>query len=512
MATLWRSIYENASTRVLALAFVFLIALTGFFLILGYNSQINLLENTEITKLESIANTLALQIDGDEHQQLLQKYPNVGQIDSNHRDPIYNKIHTLLQRTKLANNMDDEMYTLVYNNEQKIMEFGVTSGENPYYRAAYEKYPKALLENFETGGVLGQYESENGTWLSAYVPLKNSQGKTIALLEVDQSFDQFISLARSAALKKMLITLAVIVVIGFFFLRAMKNILRKEDVLTKQLLHNKALVEAKNKSITASIRYAKRIQEAILPSREKILGQFPNSFLYYQPRDIVSGDFYWYEEVEDGYIMAIADCTGHGVPGAFMSMIGHTLLNDIVVNQKTTKPSDILESLDRQIKNALHNSSETSAADGMDLAIVKVAKNFKSLQFSGANRPLILIREGELIEIKGTRRPIGGHEKVVAKHKFYNQEVDLLEGDTIYLFSDGYPDQLGGIKGKKFMTRKFKTLIHGMHNLAVNEQRELLHKSITNWMNPQEGEDKEVHPQTDDILVAGIHIKYEESA
>lgn len=261
----------------------------------------------------------------------------------------------------------------------------------------------------------------------------------------------------------------------------------------------KTVIELKNKDITDSIEYAKKIQDAILPSQSKLKEYLPENFILFRPRDIVSGDFYWFTHIKDQSIIAAVDCTGHGVPGGFMSMIGNTLLNKIVSEQREITPAKILNRLREEVIIALkqHGGAESDAKDGMDMAICMISDDKKQLQYSGAFNPLYLIRDGNLLETKADKQPIGTYyyEQNV---DFTNHVIELQKKDSIYIFSDGYADQFGGPNEKKFRTKSFKELLLKMNKKSMPDQKSILEKTIIDWM----GNVKQI----DDILVIGVRI------
>lgn len=247
-----------------------------------------------------------------------------------------------------------------------------------------------------------------------------------------------------------------------------------------------------------SILYAKRIQEAILPSKEEIDMALKNSMVLFRPKDIVSGDFYWYSEKHDRAIIAAADCTGHGVPGALMSMIGSSLLNEIVNEKGITNPAEILFALKQGVIKALNkHPSADQRKDGMDIALCSIPKIGNKIEFAGANNPLWLTRGEEIIEVKGDRQPVGIYGDNLDT-PYTNHEIEILKGDSIYIFSDGYADQFGGPNGKKFKYSQFKNLLLQIKPESMIKQRDLLNKTLENWMGHEE--------QIDDILVIGIQF------
>ena len=283
-----------------------------------------------------------------------------------------------------------------------------------------------------------------------------------------------------------------------YLLKKENKILEQKVVdRTKEISLKNDLLAEKNKHITDSINYARRIQYAAMRPEEHLYQLYDQAFILYQPKDIVSGDFYWYIKRGKHLIVAAADCTGHGVPGAFMSMLGIAYLNEIVGRMNKFVASDILEKLRDNVINALHQSdSADTAKDGMDIALIILDTETRKLQFSGAYNPLYIIREGELIEQKGDRMPIGVHAR--DKEAFSNHKVDLLAGDQLYFFTDGFADQFGGPKGKKMNYKRFKSLIIEQENQELPQQRENMLLAFNDWKGEQE--------QLDDVLVIGVKV------
>jgi serine phosphatase RsbU (regulator of sigma subunit) len=264
-------------------------------------------------------------------------------------------------------------------------------------------------------------------------------------------------------------------------------ILEKNDALNVAYTD----IAVKNTQITDSINYASRIQSSMLNKHEGLQKYIPQSFIFFQPKQVVSGDFYWYAEIDKKIIVAAVDCTGHGVPGAFMSLIGSNLMNSIVEQQRVTSPAEILKRLHSGVNKAL-NQTLTDNKDGMDAAICTIDKEKKSLLFSGAHNPLVLINNGEMNFFKGSRQSVGGKEE---QKSFDEIEIPFQAGARFYLYSDGYEDQFGGKDDRKFTSKKFKELLFEIHTKPMDEQGELIKKTINAW--------KEGYKQIDDILVMG---------
>lgn len=254
----------------------------------------------------------------------------------------------------------------------------------------------------------------------------------------------------------------------------------------------------KNMEMTNSLRYAQLIQRALLTKLAECRILFPESFVLWLPKDIVSGDFYWHHKIDNKYYIACVDCTGHGVPGAFMSMIGHQLLNKIVIEEGCTEPADVLKKMDAGIINAMQNETGMEMSDGMDIAFCRVDKEASELTFAGALRPLFYHNGNSLKEINGSKFPLGGMYNKFNDKDFRQQTVSYKNGDSIYLTSDGYYSQFGGTSGKKMMKRQFTQLLGNIGNKPIEEQYNSLRDHLNEWKGSEE--------QVDDVLVIGIKL------
>ncbi|NJL13571.1 MAG: SpoIIE family protein phosphatase [Microscillaceae bacterium] len=273
-----------------------------------------------------------------------------------------------------------------------------------------------------------------------------------------------------------------------------------------EIIRQNQIIEKKNQNITASITYASRIQKAIIGNEDAITSNFKESFILIKPKDIVSGDFYWFTEVKRSgsikggddrqtiffKIIAAADCTGHGIPGAFMTVMGNALLDEIINENKVTNPSRILSVLDRKL---LMKLQQHNVNDGMDMALLVFDDENQRVSFSGANNPLYYVREGQIYQVKGSKFPIGSAQ-YRQKKKFDLHHVDYLPGDVYYIFSDGFQDQFGGELGQKYYKKRFREFLLAISHLPLREQKKHLEDELRQW----QGE----HPQTDDILIIGI--------
>ena len=295
------------------------------------------------------------------------------------------------------------------------------------------------------------------------------------------------------------VILVVVIIVVYINIRE-KNLVKEKVVLevkvkerTAEVVQKSMEIEEKNRDITASIRYAERIQRAMLPREDT----FKDTFVLFMPKDIVSGDFYWMYDNGEWQFIAAVDCTGHGVPGAFMSIIGHNSLNKVVREYGLTRPSAIVDQLNIEVMKSLLQRHEKAINDGMDLALIAFNKKNFTLEFAGAYNPLYVVRKGEVFVYKGDRFPIG-MTTMDEKKSFTNQAVDIQPGDMVYLCSDGYADQFGSAEVKKFKSGNVKKLLSEIYHLPVCAQKDRLEKEFMDW--------KGDLGQVDDILFIGTKI------
>ncbi|MFL5765041.1 MAG: SpoIIE family protein phosphatase [Bacteroidia bacterium] len=276
--------------------------------------------------------------------------------------------------------------------------------------------------------------------------------------------------------------------------REMKRQLKETlDELSK----TKQIVESQNMRISESISYARKIQLAINATETNLKEEFPESFIYYKPKDVISGDFPWYYKTGNSVFFAAVDCTGHGVPGAMLSIIGNLLLNDIIANHPGKKTSEVLDSLHNQVVQTLkQNSPGNLSSDGMDIALCKVDLDEKKIYFSGAHRPLLFVKkDGTSVILKGDRFPIGGMQ-YKGQNQYSEQVLPYEEGDMVYIFSDGYPDQVGGVENRKFSTNRLNELLASPGSADMDHVEMNIDRTFSHW--------KGVNRQVDDVLIIGV--------
>jgi serine phosphatase RsbU (regulator of sigma subunit) len=384
----------------------------------------------------------------------------------------------------IALNDDTRLATLCYNEKKNILINDLQKEFNQYL-------PKLTGPNV----IIGDEPSS-----IIYLPLISAEKKRVGVISV-QSFSKN---AYTNYDIDILNSLAVFVNIALENALMYEKVEQKVIERTAQVVKQKEELEEKNKDITDSINYAKRIQEALLPSMEMRKKLFPEAFVLYQPRDIVSGDFYWYAEKNGKRLIAAVDCTGHGVPGAFMSMIGNSFLNEIVNERALTRPGLILDKLRNLVIRALKQSdAENGANDGMDISLLCLSETKSAdgsikikADWSGANNPLWLMRNGNCIEYKADKRPISfsrGQEI-----PFTNHGIELEAGDTLYIFTDGFADQFGGEKGKKFKYKQLQQVLISIQHEPMQKQEQILADTFRKWKGSLE--------QVDDVLVIGVRV------
>ena len=274
-----------------------------------------------------------------------------------------------------------------------------------------------------------------------------------------------------------------------------KKLLKEKEIAFSIIEQQKIELEAKEKDITDSLIYAQRIQEARLPSESYFRNHFSESFIFFKPKDIISGDFYWIGEKNEKIFLVAADCTGHGVPGALMSMIGLELIEKTINEDEIDNPSQLLAVLNKGLEKTFTSEKNigTIIRDGMDIGLCVVDKKRRKIKYAGAYFPLYMIRNNNLVELKGDKIIIGMNN---ANLSYTDHELDLMDDDIFYLFSDGYVDQFGGSENKKFMYRRFRYLLMTIHKFSVEDQKSILEENIKTWIGK--------NVQVDDMMVIGF--------
>jgi serine phosphatase RsbU (regulator of sigma subunit) len=493
--------------------YVTIVSVTLFFILFGYYNQLSVQESRQYDKLKAIVSSIAINIDGGDHEELMHRYSSAEELKKVNQDSLYLGISNLLGKAVKLNDLNSAMYTLVYSKDEDVFKYGVRSDNYIDIKNEYKKYPKILKDKMDVGGTIPMYESENGIWLSAFHPIKNSSGKTVAILEADIDFSEFKSTVNSTYSRQAIVAVLVVLLITFILLPYSRKILRDDDLKKKRFMQQKLIIEQSHREIKDSINYAKRIQSAILPPSNMVKQYLENSFILYKPKDVVAGDFYWLECLKDPntskelILVASCDCTGHGVPGAMVSVICNNALNRSVREYKLSNPGEILNQT-RKIVIEEFEKSDDDVQDGMDISLAVIDfdnENHKAtILWSGANNPLWVIRKEdiEIDEVKANKQPIGKYDKL---DEFTTHKIELQKGDIIYLLTDGFQDQFGGETeeeklngGKKFKPARFKDLLFSIRKETMESQKTLINESFKEWKGNLD--------QVDDICIIGIRL------
>ena len=411
----------------------------------------------------------------------------------------YNRIGAVFEKKKKYKEAIDYYNMMLLLSKESELKEGTMTG----YKSISEAYQNAM-----------QFDSAFH-YISLYYALKDSifnkdnfkqlaelntryetdkKEKEILLLTKDQQLNAKIIKQQQLVRWGLIGGLALLSVSIFSIYRRYRFKQKANVILEKQ----KEEIQLKNVLITDSIDYAQTIQEAVLPTRQEIQEMIPDSFVLYKPKATVSGDFYWLGQVNERLVCAVADCTGHGVPGAFMSLLGYNMLENAVKDLQTAKPAHILDTLNEEVNHRLAGGElGEDSKHGMDISLISIDTKTNLLEFAGAHNSIYIVRANELIELKADKMGIGGNK--LNEAGFKNQETTLQKGDMIYLFTDGFPDQIGGPNRKKFYYRPFKELLLEISTLQPEEQRKKLNDTHLTWMG-------EKMDQTDDILIMGIRI------
>lgn len=389
---------------------------------------------------------------------------------------------------------DDESVQVTFS----VMDFSKPSLNEYAYRLAGKKDHRSEWTPIGTDNSVilsglkhGHYRFEVSGFNSEGIPTENIAAASLAVRAPIQRRKIFL----------WLMFLPFLILVYFLFeyrtktLRQSNRALREKEVAAKEVLKQKNLLSQRNKSIEDSLKYAQRIQSAMFTSAREIHEMFPSSFILQKPKDIVSGDFYWAKKVDSKIFLAAVDCTGHGVPGAFMSLIGIEFFRQAITVENVFTPSEVLNQLNQSFDQLFDSVQDLALKDGMDVSLCAFDTSNQTLEFSGAFNPLYILRDDEIIEIKGDKNNIGPYIGFDRK-PFTNHRVELQPDDVIYMFSDGFVDQFGGPEGKKFKYRRFRHLLLSMHDKPMRIQKQILENSIDEWKGNLE--------QVDDILVIGV--------
>lgn len=461
----------------------------------GYHEAIGTISTTTAILYYGLKDYQNAQKEFDYALQKLNKLPNQS----------YNTCLAYSWYAKLKLDQNKYQEALVFS--QKAIQLALTNNFLPELAEAYKissQIYKHLNQHQKAYDLMELYAQTNDS-VNA-LNNRNYIQEMAARMEYEQSKMQIKNLQQERKLTEtklksekayklfLLIIILCLFLLAFFIFRSFLR-KKKDNQIIAKAYHE---IELKNKDISDSIEYALHIQQARLPHLQDIQSSFPDLFVLFLPRDVVSGDFYWFTQTESRkHIFAVADCTGHGIPGAFMSMMGIDALNYAILEKHIESPSLILDHVNKFInKSLIQNSNMARSRDGMDAAICIFEPDLSRVKFAGANRPLWIVRDQELIQFLPDKMSIGGNSN--SDFEFHEFDIPLKKGDSLFLFSDGFPDQFGGENNKKFMTKNLKKLLIEIAHLPPNEQEVKLYNTLQEW--------KGAFPQIDDIIIVGINV------
>lgn len=413
----------------------------------------------------------------------------------NKKELAYKSVNDGLKMAK-----DNKLKRWEWNANKVLSDFYI---EDKKYRKALDAYIqysdlKSSSINQESSTKLESLESElNKKKMEVLEKDKALQQEQIKFQQEQINSEMIKNEKETHFIYFLLFILVLALAFGFFIYNRLKLSNKQKIIIEKQKQKTQLAyeeIEEKNSNINASINYAQRIQNAILPTEKMLSENLKNHFILFKPKDVVSGDFYWNEKANGFTFIAVADCTGHGVPGAIVSVICHNALNRCIKEFKLTSPGEILDKA-RDLVIQQFEKSDQDVKDGMDISICSINNKTNKLTFAGANNPLWLIRKGKLMVTKGDKQPIGKHQKSTP---FTTHSIETESNDIIYLFSDGYVDQFGGVKGKKFMYSPFKKLLLSIYEQPMQEQKQIILERLESWKKDLE--------QVDDVCVLGMKI------
>lgn len=491
---------RKPSVRIFIIVYGGLAVLSAYLIGSNYVRQLDQAEKSTLSKLYGIASTLSQQVSRDALSELYTQFPLNGDTSGISQSPVWKMYCDLFKDAVEINQLKTPIYTLSYDSVSDAFLGGVASNGSATYGWEYKSPPNELRKVYNTGGTIPPFSDDHGTWLSAVYPLKDKNGKVFAVVEADYPFDSFIEEARSEAMRDLMVSVLVMLIIGAITYPVLGQVLNSEERSKLALAEAKDRLQEKNDEVMSSLEYARTIQETMLPTSSEMGQFFGHSFVLNRPRDIVSGDFYWFHQLDEKRaLIAVADCTGHGVPGALMSIMGHGYLNEVVIEQKVDSPAEILERLDQKIHETFtdQGSDPSKGTDGMDLGICLVDRGLNTITFAGARRPLTITCVEQNVHVSGAKRGIGEHF-LADQVRFENTVLELRNDCMYYLYTDGMQDQFGGENSKKLLRKRLTDWLSELKDLPDDLHLETLQTRFSEW--------KGENPQIDDVCLAGFRV------
>ncbi|MBX2981602.1 MAG: serine/threonine-protein phosphatase [Flavobacteriales bacterium] len=484
--------FASTSRKVLLLLYGASLLIGAAIIIRSHQGEKEALQEQTMARLAGVTGTLSAQLDGGRITRLLKTYDSRGMLVKNTQDAWYYVQHGALQKSADAAGLTTPLLIVAYDANKQELQTVITSAARPELRNAYTGPGAKEITHYLQRNDGKAMRITSTAELVAVDAVHDGQGRIVAALVAHSPLALLRSDSNAQLIREVGFVALLFVLIGLLLFRRVGRLVRHEEEERNDL-------QVRHDGITDSIAYAGKIQSALIPSPERFREQFDDFFVLNRPRDVVSGDFHWYHRIsEHECLVAAADCTGHGLPGAMMAAIACSLLNDLVRDRPEDDPAEILAELNRRLIRTLNQEGRRSGAgDGLDIALCRIDRKDHEILFAGAFRPLYWMHKGQLTVINGDRKPVGGSQHG-ADRKFSVHRIAYHPGDSIYLFSDGYVDQFGGPERKKFMTTRFSEILLANHRMPMAMQAEALEEAFLEWKGTQ--------PQVDDVCVLGIAV------
>lgn len=485
--------FASTSRKVMLLLYGAAVIIGVAILVQSHRGGNKAAQQRAMARLSGVAGTLAAQLDGNRITRLLKTYDSRGMLIKSTQDAWYYVLHGALRRSADADDLDAPLTVVAYDSLKQELQTVVTSLDKPALRDAYTGPGAMRARQFLQTNSNATVRTMVAGHLVALAPVVDRSGQVVGAVLAYTTLAPLDTAAQQDLLKEVAIMVLLFALVGVLLFRRIGRLVRHEEQDHQRL-------RKKHTGITDSIAYASKIQTALIPPPERFRGHFDDFFVLNRPRDQVSGDFHWYHHINDHEcLVAAADCTGHGLPGAMLAAIACSLLNDLGREMAAHDPSDILTELNLRMIRTLHQEghNRTGTGDGMDIALCRINRQTRQIFFAGALRPLYWVHQGKLVVINGDRRPVGGSHHGTER-KFTTHHIDYHEGDSIYLFSDGYVDQFGGPDKRKFMARRLDDIIQANHGKPMAAQAQVLEQAFLEWKGPL--------PQVDDVCMLGIAV------
>jgi serine phosphatase RsbU (regulator of sigma subunit) len=473
--------------------------LLAAFLIYGqYQRSLALSERLVLERLRAVATTLQPRLNAEMIKDILERHPfDTADTVALKNDSSFRFLSGLMRSAFYANELKTPIYTLTCDKDTNELRLGISSHGVSTYGLLYTSHVQEHLDVYEHGGVIPMYTDEYGTWLSALVPIRTAEGKQIAALAVDYPFDDFVMYAEDDAVANVRATLGIFSGIAIILFGVLGLMIRADEKRQIELKRTHEEIREKTEDLEAGIRYAARMQASLQPREEALSAFFGDHLFIDLPKDTVSGDFLWFHRLDENRaLVAVADCTGHGVPGALMTIMGYDLLNDAVNMEGNTSPAAILNYVDGRICNAFGCQQGGQSSDGMDMGICLVDRSSSTITYAGARRPLLVVQDGNAELVEATRKSIG--EQQLNGSSFVDVELPITPSDRYFLYSDGLQDQFGGEQGKKLGHRSLRSWLASLNgSMAATGKAQLISK-LHEWKGAEE--------QVDDICLFGFGL------